>query len=362
MPGPPDIVTVVEACAEHPRHAAPSMVRLSDGSIFLAWMQTNRSTLEANDEAPSDIVAMNSRDGGRTWSDRQMLIPRGEHDTAAYKPSLLRLQNGEILFRYEMYHHLMTNEELCASSFVCTSSDECRTFSEPVTIFHRRNDRMGSFHDVRQMASGRIVIPNEYYQGEFCNDDHGMGGCYYSDDNGQTWEECENYVDLPLRGAEEPKIEELKDGRLIMVMRTQLGSVFKAMSEDGGRTWSKGQTTGLTAPESCPAITRVRRTGDLLLVFNHSPYDPAFDHYGMRTPLSIALSSDEGETWHTIRDIETDPEWEFTNPAPYAVGNDTILVAYEASKYADLTPPGKLGRTRMHLKMAIVDVDWLYEA
>ena len=56
-------------------------------------------------------------------------------------------------------------------------------------------------------------------------------------------------------------------------------------------------------------------TGDLLLVFNHSAYDPEFDHYGMRTPLSIALSIDEGETWHTIRDIETDPEWEFTNPA-----------------------------------------------
>ena len=74
-----------------------------------------------------------------------------------------------------------------------------------------------------------------------------MGGCYYSDDNGRTWQECRNYVDLPLRGAEEPKIAELRDGRLMMIMRTQLGSVFKSISEDGGASWSRGQTTGLMA-------------------------------------------------------------------------------------------------------------------
>lgn len=106
---------------------------------------------------------MISQDGGRSWSDERMLIPRGESDTAAYKPSLLRLQSGDILFRYEMYHHLMTNEELNVSSFVCWSKDECHPFSDPAPIFQRRNDRMGSFHDVIQMASGRIVLPNEYY-------------------------------------------------------------------------------------------------------------------------------------------------------------------------------------------------------
>lgn len=119
----PEIVFVARASAAHPRHVAASMIELKDGSLFLAWMKVNRSSLEANDEAPSDIVAMISQDGGRSWSDERMLIPRGESDTAAYKPSLLRLQSGDILFRYEMYHHLMTNEELNVSSFVCWSKD-----------------------------------------------------------------------------------------------------------------------------------------------------------------------------------------------------------------------------------------------
>ena len=165
-------------------------------------------------------------------------------------------------------------------------------------------------NDVRQLSTGRIVVPTETITGKALQQDGegflaptdtGVSGSFYSDDQGQTWHECDNYVYLPMRGAEEPKIEELRDGRLLMVMRTQLGSVFKSISADGGQSWSKPQTTGLMSPESCPALTRVPATGDLLLVWNHGRYDPTFDHYGKRTPLSVGLSTDDGETWKKIK-------------------------------------------------------------
>jgi len=184
-------------------------------------------------------------------------------------------------------------------------------------------------------------------------------GSFYSDD-GTTWLESDNYVELPMRGAMEPRIEPLSDGRLIMVVRTQLGSVFKSYSHDDGQTWLKAQTTGLQSPESCPSLLRLPKTGHLLLIWNHSGYDPKFDHYGKRTPLSVAVSEDDGETWGRIKNIETDPGWEFTNPCALVTQEGALLIAYEASKYKDLTPPGRLGRTRMHLKLAVVDVDWLY--
>ena len=46
-----------------------------------------------------------------------------------------------------------------------------------------------------------------------------------------------------------------------------------------------------------------------------------------------------------------------------------LLIVYEASKYESLTGPGhgdmgqtgKVGRHRMHLKLAIMDLEWLYE-
>ncbi len=108
-----------------------------------------------------------------------------------------------------------------------------------------------------------------------------------------------------MRGSMEPKIEELKDGRLLMIMRTQLGSVFKSYSEDGGATWSDAQTTGLRSPESCPLLMRVPQTGDLLLIWNDSPYNPKFDHYGLRNPLSTTISKDDGLTWLQSKPLET---------------------------------------------------------
>ena len=97
-----------------------------------------------------------------------------------------------------------------------------------------------------------------------------------------------------LRGAMEPKIEQTSDGRVLMVMRTQLGAVFKSYSSEGGRTWPLAQTTGLSAPESCPALLRIPQTRDLLLVWNHSAYNPKFYHYGVRSPLTVAISQDDG--------------------------------------------------------------------
>jgi hypothetical protein len=106
---------------------------------------------------------------------------------------------------------------------------------------------------------------------------------------------------------------------------------------------------------------RIPQTGDLLMVWNDSPYDPKFDHYGVRNPFSMAISKDDGQTWLPSRAIETDPEWEFTNPAAIVTRDGNLLLAYEVSKYASLEHPGKLGRTMMSLKLAIIDIDWLYE-
>jgi len=372
--GKPEIVMVVEATEAHPRHSCGDMVELKDGSLFMAKMEIFKSSdlrNAADDEAKSDIVGIVSRDGGRTWGDHRTLIKCGANDTAAYYPGLLRLKNGDILFRHAMFHRFVYGDPPNLSGFVCRSQDECRTFSDPVTVLDKQAELSWSCGDIRQLSTGRIVIPTLKivgYEHQDDGGDHCSCGVSYSDDDGQTWGKCVSFVDLPMRGAMEPKVEELKDGRLLMVMRTELGSVFKSCSEDGGRTWSKPQTTGLRAPESCPGLRRIPQTGDLVLIWNHSLYDPDFDHCGVRSPLSVAISKDEGETWGQIKNIETDPEWEFTNPVTYVTSEGNLLVAYEASKYESLTGPGhgntgktgRVGRHRMHLKLAIVDLDWLY--
>ena len=374
MSSKPEIVMVVEATEEHPRHSCGDILELKDGSLFMAKMEVFKSSdlrHAADDEAKSDIVGLLSRDGGKTWGDQRTLIKCGEDDHAAYYPGLLRLQNGDILFRHAMFHRFVYGQPWSLSGFVCRSQDECRTFSDPVTLLNKQSELAWSVGDIRQLSTGRIVVPTQKvmgYEHQDEGEDHSANGITYSDDDGRTWKECDTYVDLPMRGAMEPKIEELRNGRLLMVMRTELGAVFKSCSEDGGRTWSKAQTTGLRAPESCPGLRRIPQTGDLVLIWNHSRYDPKFDHSGLRSPLSVAISKDEGDTWERIKDIETDPEWEFTNPITYVTSEGKLLIAYEASRYETLDGPGHLpgtlgrvGRHRMHLKLAIVDPDWLYE-
>jgi sialidase-1 len=370
----PEIVMVAEASEEHPRNGPLDMLELADGSIFMANMEAVRGKglrHAADDEAPSNIVGITSRDGGRTWAERRTLIERGPDDKAAYYPGLLRLRDGRILFRHAMFHRLNYGEPWSLSGYVCWSRDECATFSDSVVVLDHSPVHGWSCGDLLQLSSGRIIIPTQKLQDYALQDDgkdHSLNGIFYSDDDGRTWREGPQYVDLPRRGAMEPKIEELKDGRLFMVMRTTLGAVFQAFSADGGLTWSKPQTTGLRSPESCPALRRIPRTGDLLLVWNHSLYDPHFDHCGLRTPLTVAISRDEGNTWEKVRNIETNPEWEFTNPTILPTRTGDVLIAYEASKYESLTGPGhgnvgaigRVGRHRMHLKLAILDLDWLY--
>ena len=159
----------------------------------------------------------------------------------------------------------------------------------------------------------------------------------------------------------EPHIVELKDGRLLMYMRTELGAVFQSESGDGGAIWSKPQTTGLKAPESMPCLTTIPKTGDLLLIWNNGFYDPDFDHCGKRTPLTVAISRDEGKTWENFKDIETDPTYEFTNPSCHFTSRDKVIITYVASKMDNPNPPGRLGRSCMPLKEAIADVEWFYE-
>ena len=67
---------------------------------------------------------------------------------------------------------------------------------------------------------------------------------------------------------------------------------------DGGQHWTQPWKTNLPNPNSAVAGARLD-DGSLMVVFNESEQD--------RSNLSLALSSDEGESWRTIHRFEEDP-------------------------------------------------------
>jgi len=356
-----DMVVVAEATAEHPRNDSASIVELRDGSLFIVWMEYEKSALLGHDEAPHPIAAMISRDGGKTWGEHRVLVERGS-DEFVSNPTILRLKNGDIILSFGRCHEWVPRER-AYSRFVWRSKDEGKTFPSQTTMYSRRFHETSPGNTMIQLSFGRLIQPigASVTLGAGGYAGHVMAGCYISNDDGYSWMEPTSWVDLPMRGIMEPHVVELEDGRLLMYTRTQLGAIFQSESKDGGLNWSKPQTTGVRAPESCPCLTKIPKTGDLLLVWNHSMYDPGFDHYGKRTPLTVAISRDKGRNWENFKNIESDPNWEFTNPSCNFTSQDKAIITYVASPMAIPHPPGRLGRSRMTLKAAIADIEWFYK-
>jgi sialidase-1 len=64
----------------------------------------------------------------------------------------------------------------------------------------------------------------------------------------------------------------------------------------------------------------------LLLVWNKT-FVPGTGHGGKRTPLTAAISSDEGKTWQHVRQLETSPDHGFAYTS-ILFHKDRVLLTY----------------------------------
>lgn len=356
----PEIAVVRRADAAHPRHSEPAVLERRDGSLFLIWQQFCAGHAGGGeDNAPGRLAAAVSHDGGRSWNEERVVVEREPGEVNVYSPNLVALPDGDWLLVYFRYQRLAAGQPPATIALACRSTDEGATFGPPWPLWEGQPLHFAS-GVLKRLPSGRLVLPAGRQMGAtWSPTDHERQGCYTSDDDGRTWQPSETWVDLPLRGAMEGHVETCRDGSLLMVLRTQLGAVFQTTSADGGRTWSKPQTTGLRAPESCPELLRIPPTGDLLLVWNHSEYNPAFgSHYGKRSPLSVAVSRDDGRTWPIVRDIETAPARAFSNPVACVTRAGRVLLFYWTCPYH--TDRWHMDVRRLDLRVALFDLAWLY--
>lgn len=202
---------------------------------------------------------------------------------------------------------------------------------------------------VVQLLDGRLLCPVAWTS-DVVKDNHFVSFCYLSDDGGRTWLRGQGQVDLPKRGAMEPEVIEQRDGTLLMLVRTQLGEIFASRSRDRGISWSPAAAWGVKSPESPATLRRIPATGDWLLIWN--PVTKAGrDHGGPRTPLRAAVSTNEGRTWMAHRDLETrsDQSYAYTS---LAFDRDRVLLSY----YVRDTSSGKISSRFRSLPLR-----WFYE-
>lgn len=326
-----------------PRTSPDNVVKLNDGSLLLPYChKTGRA-----DEATEITKGKRSTDGGRTWG-RSFTIFPNEAKMHCGTGGWLRLGSGELavaFYRMEAYDNMQI--------YLLRSSDEGKTFGEPARITPREGYNCPCNGRLVQLDGGRLIYPVAYTSRSRAADENYSTIVCYSDDGGATWRESRSELRAAKRGLMEPVIAEIADGRCLMLMRTQLGSQYQSFSDDGGETWSAVEPSALVCPEAGAHLARVPNTRDLLACWNYD-YKPHWHrrHYGLRCPLTVAISRDGGRTWENIKDLEDDHRYAYMNPS---IG---FIDGYAYVTYARGHWISQWGI--MDAKLTIVPIDFFY--
>ena len=110
----------------------------------------------------------------------------------------------------------------------------------------------------------------------------------------------------------QPSILKLKDGRLQVLMRTHNARLATSYSSDGGLTWTPVTLSEVENNQSgTDAVTM--QDGRHVLIYNNFETLP-MTKKGVRTPCSIALS-DDGIHWQHVLTLEDSPIDQYSYPA-----------------------------------------------
>jgi sialidase-1 len=302
---------------DNPRNSEGDFIKLNDGRILFAY--SHYTGTSAHDDAHAFIAGRYSSDGGKTWTKDDVQIVSQEGLMNVMSVSFLRLKNGEIGLFY-----LRKNSDVDCTPLLRISKDEAKTWNDPIECI---TDRDGYFvlnnNRIIQLKDGRLLLAVALHKspGDTIFASTGRIWSYYSDDNGRNWKSSMEVPNPEAIVTQEPGLIELKNGDIMMHLRTMSGVQYLSISKDRGETWSIVEKSNISSPCSPASITRIPSTGDLLLVWNDNGTDQK------RTPLNIAFSDDEGITWKKKKIIEDNPKGSFCYPAIHYLDKE-ILISY----------------------------------
>ena len=221
---------------------------------------------------------MESKDGGETFTEPKELVPGDEAGgRGPVKNKPVRLADGTVLAPASL-------EGETWDAFVDISTDDCRTWE------------MSSLVPVRRSSYDIHMVDRPY-------DKHYLFG----------------------KGVIQPTLWQDAGGEVHMLLRSTSSRIFRSDSADGGRTWCTAYDTGL--PNNNSGIDLVRmKNGDLILVYNPRENLPNY-YKGPRTPLTVAISKDNGETFEKLMDLETAPG-NYCYPSVICNDENEVLITY----------------------------------
>jgi len=324
------------------RNSEADIIELKNGNLLLAYTEFGKGY---GDNSPARIVGRFSSDQGRTWGDG-FTLQENTGKMNVMSPSLLRLSSGEILLFY-----LEKNSPSDCKLYVKKSVDEANSWSAPILITSKKGYYVMNNDKAIELSDGTILLPVSVSLDSLKKPF--ISTVYYSKDKGRGWRRSNTEIKLPKKGAMEPALVELKTGKIMMFIRTQLGKIYVAFSEDKGKTWTKAvPLKGFKSPEAPCAVKRIPWSNDLILVWNDN-FNESHPRYGIRSPLRVVISEDEGKTWRWLFDLENDSKYEHSYPSITFSKNSFIIFTYYEQSCKDLS--GK-----WNLKTKIIKLEYSY--
>ncbi|KKB06897.1 hypothetical protein VE25_20735 [Devosia geojensis] len=291
-----------------PTHVAQAhaafLLALRNGGLACTWFA-------GTEEGKPDVSIYFTRlpAGSRQWTHE--IKVSDDPERSEQNPVLFETPAGELWLLYTAQEFGNQDTAIVRRRI---SRDGGLTWGAIETLF----DEPGTF--IRQpmvvLSSGEWILPIFHclpVPGESWHGQNDVSAVKISTDAGRTW--SEHPVPESL-GAVHMNIVERRGGTLLGLFRSRhADSILASTSSDKGRTWTKPEPTDL--PNNNASIQcRALADGTFALVFNNVAASAAVRAqanggpiWGVpRTPLSIALSHDEGRTWPVIRDIEVAPD------------------------------------------------------
>lgn len=274
---------------------ASTVVEAKDGHLVVAWFG---GTAEKDD----DVGIWYATEEGEKWSAPQQAAK--VDDTPHWNPVLFADAEGQIHLFFKI------GKEIPYWQTYWMNSADGKSWSAPEELV---KDDKGGRGPVKNkailLADGTWLAPASTELGKWDS------FADRSTDGGKTWTRSEDFgIDhekFEGKGVIQPTFWESEPGQVHALLRSTSGQIWRSDSTDGGKTWTPIYDSGL--PNNNSGIDALRlEDGRLLLVYN-----PVNGNWKARTPLDLAVSSDNGTTWRTIAHLEADADLksEFSYPA-----------------------------------------------
>jgi predicted neuraminidase len=309
----------------------PGIERTPQGRLWATWYSGGVT------EGPTNFVLLaTSGDDGESWSEPIAVVdPPG--NVRAYDPVLwMDPENRLWLFWSQCYteqdHTIFDGVAGVWGAWTKDIESDSPAWSTPMRIANGimmnkptvLSNGEWAFPTAVWLNKGKGQVPERLLGERFSN-------ITISTDKGRTFSR-RGGADVPDRAYDEHMIVERNDGRLWMLVRTSYG-IGQSFSEDGGKTWSDGEPSGLNGADSRFFIRRLA-SGRLLLVYHD--ITKVSEGGNKRQALTAWLSEDDGASWDGGLLLDERESISYPDGIEDEAGNITIIYDHNRYKEGDI--------------------------